>query len=86
MVVHVAKPEHEVAYEDLIKLIDKHRPALSPVELLAVAANLVGKLVALQDQRTMTVPRAMAIVTHNLEIGNKQTLKLLIDTPAAGKA
>ena len=46
-------------------------------ELLAVAANLVGKLVAMQDQRTMTPAEAMEIVAMNIEHGNKQVLDQL---------
>lgn len=45
-----AKPEHEVAYQDLAKLIRKHADKVTSLELLAIGANMIGKLVALQDQ------------------------------------
>lgn len=67
-------PEHEVAYQDLIELVGKHADKLSAAELLAVAANMLGKLAAVQDQRTMTPEMAMEIIAINLEIGNKQAL------------
>lgn len=67
-----ARPEHEVAYQDLTALVSKHADKLSAMELLAVASNMVGKLVALQDQRTTTPDKAMEVVARNLEIGNQQ--------------
>jgi hypothetical protein len=42
--------------------------------MLCIAANMLGKLIALQDQRTMTKERAMEIVLRNLELGNEQAL------------
>lgn len=70
----IAKPEHEVAYQDICALVSKHASKLSAAELLAVAANMVGKLVAMQDQRKMTPDAAMEIVAKNLELGNSQVL------------
>ena len=69
-----AKPEHQVAYDDLAALLRRHADKLTAEELLAVAANMLGKMIALQDQRTMTPDQAMEIVLHNLEIGNQQVL------------
>lgn len=70
----IAKPEHEVAYQDICALVSKHAGKLSAAELLAIAANMVGKLVAMQDQRKMTPEAAMEIVAKNLELGNIQVL------------
>jgi hypothetical protein len=78
---HIAKPEHEIAYQELVALIQRLtvQHGLSSVELLAVAANMLGKIVAvaLQDQRTMTADEAVDIVISNLQIGNDQAIKLL---------
>ncbi len=74
MSVHMAKPEHEVAYRDLVALVRKHADKLTAMELLAVAANMLGKLVALQDQRTITPAMAMDLVAKNVEMGNQQVL------------
>lgn len=68
------KPEHEVAYQELNALIGKHAAQVSAVEMLAIAANVVGKIIALQDQRTMTPDKAMTIVAINIELGNQQVL------------
>ncbi len=53
MSARLARPEHEVAYQDLCALMTKHAVGMTSAELLAVAGNMVGKLIALQDQRTM---------------------------------
>jgi len=71
------KPEHEVAYQDLCALVNKHADKLTPLEILAIAANMLGKLVALQDQRVVTPTRAMEVVAQNIEHGNKQVLDQL---------
>jgi len=74
MKLKLAKREHEVAYQDLVGLVRRHADKLTSLELLAVGANLLGKLVALQDQRTVTPAEAMEIVAQNIEHGNKQVL------------
>lgn len=84
MSVKLARPEHEVAYQDLCSLASKHANKLSAIELLAVASNMLGKLVAMQDQRTTTPNEAMEVVAKNLEHGNAQVLEQLSST--VGKA
>lgn len=74
MSIRMAKPEHEVAYQDLCQLMNKNAGRLSPVELLAVAANMLGKLIALQDQRTTTPAMAMKVVSANIEHGNQSVI------------
>ena len=77
MAVPLAKKAHEVAYDDLVALLGKHAADVNAFEMLAIASNMVGKLVALQDQRTVTVDQALEIVSLNLEIGNQQGLDRL---------
>jgi hypothetical protein len=79
--LHTANPEHEVAYQDLCELLNKHAESLSPLELLAIAGNMVGKLIALQDQRTVTPEMAMTVVRQNIEQGNQQVLAMLAARP-----
>ena len=74
MSVLLSKPEHEVAYQDLANLLRKHADKLTSEEMLAVGANMLGKLIALQDQRTMTNDRAMKIVCANIEMGNQHII------------
>ncbi|MBI1359834.1 MAG: hypothetical protein GC155_06060 [Alphaproteobacteria bacterium] len=45
-------------------------PALDAQEMLALVSQLVGNLIALQDQRKMTPDMAMQLVARNIEIGN----------------
>lgn len=85
MSLHLAKPEHEVLYQDLCKLVGKHGDNISAQEMLAVAANMLGKLVAMQDQRTMSPAMAMEIVAQNLEHGNQDVIKRLLNS-AGGAA
>jgi len=80
MSTRMAKPEHEVAYQDICSLVNKHADKMSALELLAVAANMLGKLVALQDQRTTTPSQAMEVVAQNIEFGNRQVLDQLQQT------
>lgn len=74
MSVHLAKPEHQVLYQELIQLVNKH-PGVSALEFLAIAANMVGKIVAMQDQRTCTREYAMLTIAENVEAGNRQVLE-----------
>lgn len=85
MSMHIAKPEHEVAYQDLAKLLQKHIANVSALELLAIASNLVGKLVAMQDQRVISPKSAMELVAKNIEAGNEHAVRELRDS-IAGRA
>lgn len=84
MSVRLASPAHEVAYQDLCALVNKHAARLTPLELLAVAANMLGKLVALQDQRVTTSAMAMEVVAMNIEHGNQQALAQIADAKGEG--
>ena len=81
---HRAKPEHEVAYQDLVALVRKHADKMTSMELLAVAANMLGKLVAMQDQRKVTPAEAMEVVASNIEFGNKQVIDELGQSRGSG--
>jgi hypothetical protein len=84
MSTHVAKPEHEVAYQELNELVKRHAGHLTPIEILAIAANMVGKIIAMQDQRTTTTDMAMEIVKANIEMGNQQVLAQLEQSQGRG--
>lgn len=75
-----ARPEHEVYYNDVLQLIAKHADKITSREMLAVAANLLGKLIAMQDPGTITREVAMEIVVLNIENGNEQVVKQLSKT------
>lgn len=80
MSIRMAKPEHEVAYQDLCQLMNKNADKLSPIELLAVAANMLGKLIALQDQRTTSPEMAMKVVSANIKFGNRTVIEQLANS------
>lgn len=71
---------HQTFKRDVDKLLKKHCARLPPDHLLAVAAQVVGQIVALQDQRTMTGERAMAIVAENIQEGNRAIMETLAKT------
>ena len=77
MTIVTPKPEHQVAYEDLCALVNKHADKVSAEELLAIAANMVGKLIAFQDQCTMSQERAMKTVTENMARGNEEAFEAI---------
>lgn len=79
MKVVLARPEHEVLFQDMVALMRKHERAMTGLEMLAVGANMIGKLAALQDQRAITPAYALEVIAANLEHGNKT----VIDTLAA---
>jgi hypothetical protein len=76
MPVIKATPETKVLFEELTELIRRHQH-ISAYELLAVAANMVGKLIALQDQRVVSPELAIETVMRNIEMGNKEALSML---------
>lgn len=82
--LHKAKPEHEVAYQDIVALCSKHAAVLSKMEVLAIAANMVGKLIALQDQRKVTPDQAMKVVFENIEYGNETVICELSESKGNG--
>jgi hypothetical protein len=71
---------HQTFKRDLDKLLKKHIGRLSAQDLLAVASQVVGMIVALQDQRTMTPDMAIAIVIENIQVGNTSVVMNLNKT------
>jgi len=82
--LHLAKEEHEVAYQDLCKLVSKHAEKLSAIELLAIASNMLGKLLAMQDQRVTSVEAAKECMILNIERGNQQVIEQLGQSKGRG--
>ena len=76
------KPEsRHVAFRDeLVAVLKKHGDNLTAPEMLALAAHMVGQLVALQDQRSMSPGQAMEIVAANIEEGNQEVIGGLLNS------
>lgn len=78
------KAEHMAFRKALEAAIAQHGQILDAVELLALTSHLVGQLIALQDQRSMTSAMAMQVVTSNIELGNREAVdRLLTETGGA---
>lgn len=75
-------PEHQALMAAMKAPIGVEGANIDSAVILAVAAQLVGQLIAVQDRHTMTPERAMAIVQANIEIGNQTA----IDAQTAGHA
>lgn len=69
------KAEHEVVYQELVALMRRHANKVSALELLAIGANMLGKMIAMQDQRKVSPAAAMETVAQNIELGNAQALE-----------
>lgn len=74
MRVHKATETHKAFRDDAIALLKTYSGHLSAMEMLALSAHLVGQIVAMQDQRTMSPEAAMNIVSENIEAGNREVL------------
>ena len=83
MTLQNANHAHEVAYQELAALVSRHAGALTALEILAIAANMTGKIVAMQDQRAVSPAQAMEIVSRNLERGNAQVIEELMKSEGA---
>jgi hypothetical protein len=65
---------HRAFREDVVELMRKYAGRLTSEEVLALAAHLVGQVIAMQDQRVVTVAMAMEIVQKNIEQGNREAV------------
>lgn len=82
--LHDSKPQHEELYQELCKLLEKHSRGMTSLEMLAVAANMVGKILAMQDQNVITASGAMEVIARNIEHGNRTVVDQLRSAPARG--
>lgn len=73
---------HKAFRTSLEGAIRTHGDTLDAVEILAILSNLVGQVIALQDQRCVSPDMAMALVARNIETGNAEVLHGLLHTTA----
>lgn len=71
---------HEDFRNESIDLLKKHASNLPAQELLALASQIVGQILAMQDQTIMTTDIAMQIVSRNIEVGNAEFINRISDT------
>lgn len=64
-------------HKELREAVTKHMKDVPAIEMLAVAAHVVGVLVTLQDPKQITTEQAMLVVEFNINKGNEDTVGLL---------
>ncbi len=63
--------------DDIMALIQRHLTPDTSDRVLAIAAQVVGQCIAMQDQRTMTHQMVWKIVGENIEAGNRDVIETL---------
>lgn len=75
---------YEDAFQDIVKVIRRHENELTMEELLAIAASIVGQLIAAQDPTVTSPERVMLIINKNIEQGNQRAALALMPTEGEG--
>jgi len=78
----VVSRAHHDAYAEVHALMEKYAGNLGAEGLLAVAANIVGKIAAMQDQRVMTPQMVAEVIEKNIEQGNAEITAHLRGKPS----
>ena len=68
---------HVAFFSALLNALQEEFGDLPAEEMLAVASQIVGRMVALQDQRRFTPAAVMQIVSLNIEAGNRDIIDKL---------
>lgn len=71
---NLVNPTHAIVYQDLIDLIRRHGSEVSALEVLAIAANMVGKLITMQDTALVSPALVAAIINENICQGSRDAL------------
>jgi hypothetical protein len=79
-------PVHVNLYHELLDVLRKYLANASAEEVLAVTANLTGKVMAMQNSQKFTSEQIMEIVVRNIRIGNQEMVDALLSAPAQGNA
>lgn len=69
---------HEDCRNAMLKALDPFKEKLSAIEILAITSQMVGQLIALQDQRKYTTSAVMQVVNANIEGGNQMVIAQLL--------
>ena len=71
---------HEELRLDYVKALQKH-PTMPPIEMLCITAQFLGQLIALQDQTRWTSEQIMAMISMNIQQGNKAAVDTIFSHP-----
>lgn len=77
---------HEAFRDVLLAELRRAFADLPAEEMLAVTCQIVGQMIAFQDQRRFTPQAVMNMVQANIEKGNRDAIASLMAAPAAGHA
>lgn len=77
---------HAALKNDLLGVMRKHGGDVSAIEMLAIAARIVGQMTAMQDQRRYSSEAVMETVARNIEAGNREFIESFAAEPPAGRA
>jgi hypothetical protein len=80
------EPAHTIAFHAIVELLRRHSESVSAPDMLALGANLVGKMMAAQDPAIMTPQQALDIVSVNIEQGNHEAIMAMMMETSAGRA
>lgn len=75
-----ASEKHKAFNDDVKAVLRKYQDQLTAEEMLALASHLVGVLLALQNQHTMTKEQAIEIMQSNIEAGNQEAMIPLLNS------
>lgn len=76
---------HQNLRRDLATVLRAY-PELTPLDYMCVVAQLLGQLIAYQDQTKHSTEAIMAMAELNIQLGNKQVIDTLKNEPVAGNA
>ena len=76
--------QHQALHRELTAVLTKYAAEMKGEEILALTAQMVGQVLALQDQLTMTPERAMLIIQRNIEMGNAGVIDELMNSKGNG--
>lgn len=68
--IETADPKHQEFLDALQRAVGAEGASIDAVELLAIASQFIGQLIAMQDARQYTADGLMQVVMNNIEIGN----------------
>ena len=70
---------HKNIRNDLLAVVRKYMPeGATPELVLALASQVVGQLLAMQDQRKHTPAQMVELIQANIEAGNQQYVAQLM--------
>lgn len=77
---------HKALADKLCQFLKDEAGDLPDIELLALNAQVLGMIIAYQDQYRYTPDEIMTIVRRNMEAGNRRVIEGLANSPAGGTA